>query len=70
LKTLPVDWDSAWERCRALSDAHAGATGCRTLEALHVACAVLGFAAEFATSDRRQLALAELAGLRVINPFE
>lgn len=70
LKSLPVDWDEAWQRCRALSDAHAAATGCRTLDALHVACAVLASAAEFITSDRRQIALGKLAGLRVINPFE
>jgi predicted nucleic acid-binding protein len=69
LKGLPVDWDTAWQRCRALSDAHADATGCRTLDALHVASAILGSATEFITSDRRQFALADLAGLRVINPF-
>jgi predicted nucleic acid-binding protein len=70
LKVLPVDWDAAWQRCRIISDFHAAATGCRTLDALHVACAVLGTAAEFITSDRRQFALGQLAGLRVINPFE
>ena len=70
LKTLPVEWDAAWQRCRALSDAHAAATGCRTLDALHVACAVLGRVTEFVSSDHRQLALAGGAGLKVINPFE
>lgn len=70
LKALPVDWDAAWKRCRILSDTHAAATGCRTLDALHVACSILGSAVEFLTSDHRQSALAQLAGLRVINPFE
>ena len=70
LKALPVDWDAAWQRCRIISDFHAAATGCRTLDALHVSCAVVGSAAEFITSDRRQFALGQLAGLRVINPFE
>lgn len=70
LKALPVDWDAAWQRCRIISDFHAAATGCRTLDALHVSCAVVGSAAEFITSDRRQFALGQLVGLRVINPFE
>jgi predicted nucleic acid-binding protein len=69
LKALPVDWDKVWQRCRTLSDAHAGATGCRTLDTLHVACATVASAAVFITSDHRQIALAELAGLHVINPF-
>jgi predicted nucleic acid-binding protein len=70
LKALPVEWDNAWKRCRALSDAHAATSGCRTLDAVHVACAILAPAAEFITSDRRQRQLGKLAGLRVINPFE
>jgi predicted nucleic acid-binding protein len=68
-KVLPVDWDAAWSRCAILSGAHAAATGCRTLDSLHVACAVLSAAAEFITSDERQRLLASLAGLRAINPF-
>lgn len=69
LKMLPVDWEKAWQRCRALCDAHAGETGCRTLDSLHVACALLESTAEFITSDHRQAALAKRAGLRVFNPL-
>jgi predicted nucleic acid-binding protein len=69
LSGWPVDWSEAWQKCRALSDAHAGATGCRTLDALHVACALLASASEFVSGDARQLALAERTGLHVINPF-
>lgn len=42
------------------AEAHAGATGCRTLDSLHVACAALLSATEFITSDYRQIALAEV----------
>ena len=69
LNPLPIDWDRAWQRCRALSDAYAGITGCRTLDTLHVACAVLVSAGEFITSDHRQIALGQSAGLRVVNPL-
>lgn len=68
LRAAPVDWDGAWHRCRILSDAHAAATGCRTLDALHVACALLLGAEELATGDSRQEALGRKAGLRVVNP--
>ncbi len=69
LKSLPVDWEMTWQRCQSLSEAHAATTGCRTLDSLHVACALLASSDEFITSDRRQLALGRLVGLQVINPF-
>lgn len=68
LRLFPVDWDEAWRQCRSLSDAHAGATGGRTLDTLHVACARLAGAREFVCSDQRQSALARRAGLKVVNP--
>ena len=47
----------------------AGVTGCRTLDTLHVASArVLGLG-RLVTTDRRQAALAERAGLVVIDPL-
>lgn len=70
LKTLPVDWEKAWAQCRALTEAHAAAIGCRTLDTLHVACATLAFATEFVTSDGRQAALAKLSGLKVVTPLD
>ena len=69
LRGAAVDWDAAWLRCRILSDAQAAATGCRTLDALHVACALLLGADEIVTGDGRQAALARKAGLRVVNPL-
>ncbi len=68
LKPWPVDWDESWRLCRSLSDAHTASTGCRTMDALHIACAALLGAREFVSSDHRQGALAKLAGLKVIKP--
>jgi predicted nucleic acid-binding protein len=69
LRAAAVDWDAVWSRCRVLSDAHAAATGCRTPDALHVACALLLGAGELVTGDARQAALARKAGLRVCHPL-
>ena len=64
------EWDDVWDRCRELSLAHAAVTGCRTLDTLHIACAIeLGFR-NFVTSDKRQHALAERMGLQVIDPTQ
>lgn len=68
LRMMPVDWDAAWLRCRILSDAHASSTGCRTLDALHVACALLLGADQLVTADARQATLARKAGMKVVNP--
>ena len=68
LSPKALDWAEAWRKCRALSEAHAAATGCRTLDALHVACALLMETDEFVTTDRRQAVLASRAGLGVANP--
>lgn len=70
LRVAAVSWDDAWVRCRILSDAHAAATGCRTLDALHVACALQLGAEELVTGDSRQAALGRKAGLRVVNPLK
>jgi predicted nucleic acid-binding protein len=66
LRGAAIDWTEAWNQCRILSDAHAGTTGCRTLDALHVACAKLLGIREFCTSDVRQANLAKRAGLRLM----
>jgi predicted nucleic acid-binding protein len=70
LKTVPLDWDEAWRLCRELSRLHVDTAGCRTLDALHVACAMQLRFAEFATSDARQAGLARRCKLRVVNPVE
>lgn len=64
-KTL-IEWEEAWSECRNLSMAYAATTGCRTLDALHVACAKQSGARDFVTSDARQGKLAIKAGLRVL----
>lgn len=62
------DWEHVWSRCGELTLAHTAVTGCRTLDTLHVACAVeLGFR-HFVSSDARQGTLAERIGLIVHNP--
>jgi predicted nucleic acid-binding protein len=67
---VPMDWDAAWLRCLILSDAHAASTGCRTLDSLHVACALLLGADQLVTADARQANLARKAGLRLVNPLK
>lgn len=69
LQTADLDWNAAWGRCVGLADAHAAATGCRTLDALHVACAVELGARMLVTSDPRQARLARQAGLKTVNPL-
>jgi len=49
-----------------LSARHAATLGCRTLDVLHVAAAVVLNATDFLTYDVRQANLARKAGLRVI----
>lgn len=63
-----VDWPEAWRMCRSLAMEYAPSSGCRTLDTLHVACAVLLKADNFVSSDKRQLQLASLTGFKVINP--
>ena len=70
LRVVSVDWDAAWMRCRGFSDAHAAATGCRTLDAFHVACALHLGAEELVTGDARQSALGRKVGLRVVDPLK
>ena len=60
--------DQVWKECRSLAEAHAGLTGCRTLDALQVASALVLGAREFITADRRQTTLAAKAGLSVTDP--
>ncbi len=68
LRLAAVDWEQAWSRCRALSETYAAETGALTLDALHIASAIHWQAREFLSSDRRQIALAEIAGLEVVDP--
>ncbi|MCC5835341.1 MAG: type II toxin-antitoxin system VapC family toxin [Opitutales bacterium] len=62
---IPIDWDEAWIQCRTLSEGHTTVAGNRTLDTLHVACALQLGIRQFATSDKRQKKLAKRAGLKV-----
>ena len=68
LRMVAVDWNAAWEQCSRLTEQHAATTGARTLDTLHLACAAQLGATELVTSDRRQAALATLAGLKPVDP--
>lgn len=70
LKAVPLEWDEAWRLGRDLARLHADTAGCRTLDALHVACAILLRSGEFATSDARQASLARRCKLQVVNPAD
>jgi predicted nucleic acid-binding protein len=51
------------EKADELSAAHAARLGCRTLDIIHVAAALVLGMKEFVTFDRRQAALAKAVGL-------
>ena len=68
LQMVAVEWSQVWKECRCLAETHAALTGCRTLDALHVASALVLGAREFITSDHRQTAFAIRAGLSVTDP--
>jgi predicted nucleic acid-binding protein len=53
------------QKAEELSASHAAVIGCRTLDIIHVAAAVVIRASEFVTFDARQGAVAKQAGLIV-----
>lgn len=57
--------EGAWELCAQLAEKHAAQVGMRTLDTLHVACALDLKADRFWTFDLRQSDLALVAGLKV-----
>ncbi|MFP4166043.1 MAG: type II toxin-antitoxin system VapC family toxin [Opitutales bacterium] len=68
LHAIHPDWQVIWARSAHLAQSYAATTGCRTLDSLHVACALeLGFV-QFVSSDVRQSKLAREAGLSVCCP--
>lgn len=56
--------DSAFELCAALARRHTPGLGTRTLDSLHVACALELKAERFWTFDERQAKLARAEGLK------
>lgn len=61
----PIDPIAVFDEAERLSARFAATIGCRTLDILHVAAAIVLGAAEFISMDQRQRALAAAAGLRV-----
>ena len=57
--------ENAFERCRSLARRHGHEFGMRTLDSLHVACALELKADQFWTFDERQAKLAKAQGLRI-----
>ncbi|MGD0735880.1 MAG: type II toxin-antitoxin system VapC family toxin [Terracidiphilus sp.] len=55
--------EAAFETCAALAQRHVATLGVRTLDSLHVACALELKVQKFWTFDERQLRLAEAVGL-------
>jgi predicted nucleic acid-binding protein len=62
---LSVNWTEALRRADELSEQHAGRSGQRTIDLLHVAIAFESGADTFLSFDDRQRKLARLAGLKV-----
>lgn len=58
--------ETAWEACAALGRRYATRLGVRTMDTLHVACAMELQAESFWSFDQRQSKLAKAAGLRVV----
>jgi predicted nucleic acid-binding protein len=56
--------ENAWELCADLARRHGARFGTRTLDSLHVACALELNAERFWTFDDRQAKLAKAAGLK------
>jgi len=63
LHRVAVDWPAALARAIELADQHASRVGCRSLDLLHVAAAMLSASDRFVTADRRQNTVARRAGL-------
>ena len=67
LQQADILWRAALNRARALSQIHTPRLGTRSLDVLHVACALELKLRHFLTFDGRQRRLAKAVGLKVIN---
>lgn len=63
LARVPIDFAGLFARAEPLVTAHAARLLCRTLDILHVACALQLECTRFVTADDRQLALAKAVGM-------
>ena len=62
----PLNWVDVYRQAEGLSETHTPAVGCRSLDLLHVASALVLAVSDFLTFDDRQANLAEKAGLRLV----
>ena len=60
-----VDWERTFARALGLSKSHTSNIYSRSLDILHVACAMEIGCRHFWSFDRKQRSLAEMAGLRL-----
>ena len=65
---MEIDWNEVCRICALLSSEHAAATGCRTFDTLHLACAKALNIQQFVTNDHRQIRLAKRLDFAVIQP--
>jgi len=62
-----VDWERAFAEALELCDRHSIQLGCRSLDIMHVACAMILGCSGVVSYDRRQRSLAAAAGLQAIS---
>ena len=65
LAAKPVPWEELVREAGNLAEHHTPTVGCRSLDILHVAAALVLGATDLCTLDTRQGKLAQLAGLHV-----
>lgn len=68
LRRTAIDWPVVWTRCQTLARTETARHGLRTLDTLHVACALHLSSSQFVSTDTRQISLARACGLTVIEP--
>src|SRR6266542_403617 len=66
LTVTTIRWPAVFRRAQRLSKLHTRTTGARSLDVLHIAAAISLHSEQFASFDKRQRALAALAGLVVV----
>jgi predicted nucleic acid-binding protein len=66
LQRPDLNWRDVYLKAGELSETYSGVLGCRSLDVLHIASALLIRSTAFLTYDERQRALAGRAGLEVV----